>query len=110
MVCLDEVHLYAMHGRTFRDCIRYLEQVFFRVIFSKNTSYHPLFLSMTATMTQSILHSLSTLTCVDWSLKRHQMWVSASAFRQRYIKMTFDVTGDITAMALPRLVTHLKRK
>jgi len=98
-----------MHGRTFRECIRYLEKVFFRVIFSKNTSYHPLFLSMTATMTQSLLQSLSTLTCVDWSLKHHQLWVSAYAFRQRYIKMTFDVTGEITAVALPRLVTHMKR-
>ena len=109
LVCLDEVHLYTMHGRTFRECIRYLEKVFFSVVFSERESYHPLFLSMTATMTQSILKSFSTLTCVDWSQKQHQSWAPASSFRQRYIKMTFDVTGDITAVALPRLVTHMKR-
>ena len=109
MVVLDEVHLYSMHGQTFRECIRYLTNAFFAKVFASGNTYTPLFLSMTATMTIPLLNTFSSLTSFDWNSKSHQLWAPFSSFRQRYIKMTFDVTGDIKQVAFPRLVTHLVR-
>ena len=117
MVAIDEAHLYTMHGRTFRECIRVLRDVFFETIFADG-EWHPLFLVMTATMTLDLVESLSILTCVEWGKTIqtsnwpravHQMWSSAWDFRQRYIDMTFSVTGDIGQVAIPSLVCHLKR-
>jgi len=34
MVAIDEAHLHTMHGRTFRECIRVLRDVFFKTIFA----------------------------------------------------------------------------
>ena len=125
LVAIDEVHLYTQHGRTFRECIRYLRDVFFRVVFDVSKTYHPLFLAMTATFTKSMVEYFSNLTNVEWGIGYcpiprfvdgpcwggayypHQLWASFSDFRQRYIKMGLAVTGQIGQVALPALVTHL---
>ena len=117
LVAIDEAHLHTMHGRTFRDSIRIIRDVFFGVIFAAGI-WHPLFLAMTATMSLSLLEDFSKLTHVDWGrqietataypVHPHLLWSSFSAFRQRYIKMEFQVTGEIKQMALPRIVKHLK--
>ena len=108
LVAIDEAHLFAMHGRTFRESIRVLRICFFSVVFRNGLDYHPLFLLLTATMTIPLLEGISHLTRVDWTLKSRQQWSSPSDFRQRYIKMGFDVTGDIGQIALPILVKKLR--
>ena len=113
---LDEVHLYTMQGRTFREAIQALQHIFFAVVFSTDFEHHPLLL-MTATMTMSILSSFSVLMHVNWietldnspwARPTHFMWASAYAFRQRYIKMEFRVTAVISQVGFPLLVEHLK--
>jgi superfamily II DNA helicase RecQ len=79
LVAIDEIHLYTMHGRSFRNCIRQLTDCFFSIVFRQG-GWHPLFLAMTATMTLSLLSSFSELTTVDWSLPARQLWSSASEF------------------------------
>ena len=50
LVAIDEAHLYAMHGRSFRESIRVLRDHFFAVICSTATiKYAPLILAMTTT-------------------------------------------------------------
>ena len=85
MVTLDETHLYAQHGRSFRTSIRILQRVFFAIIFAAGVDYTPLLLAMTATMPQTLLQSLSDLTHIDFTNKRHQLWSTPNDFKQRYI-------------------------
>ena len=66
LVTIDEAHLYAMHGRSFRVAMRVLQRILFEVIFKEGV-WHPLLLAMTATMTTPLLESFSTLTNVDWN-------------------------------------------
>ena len=106
LVAIDEIHLYTMHGKSFRDSIRHLNACFFSIVFQQG-KWHPLFLAMTATMTQSLLHHFSTLTSVDWSLPSRQLWLSAFEFCQRYIYMSLQVTGDIGQISYPMLLSHL---
>ena len=54
LVAIDEVHLYTMHGRTFRDSIRYLRDNFFHLL----VEFSILFLAMTATMSANLLKDL----------------------------------------------------
>ena len=72
-VAIDEAHLFAMHGRSFRESIRVLAEVFFHPLFATDAVTRPLFLAMTATMTARLLLDFSKLTHVDWSLERHQL-------------------------------------
>ena len=108
LVTIDEAHLYAQHGSTFRDELRVLTTIFFAVVFKEGAAYHPLFLAMTATMTKPLLVKLSELTNVPWTEKKHQLWANADAFKQRYIKVTFQVRDHMSREAFPSLVDHLK--
>ena len=65
MVAIDEAHLYAMHGRSFRVQIHQLLPDLFKIIFADDKQHYTLCLVTTATMTQSLLTSLSQLTNVD---------------------------------------------
>ena len=96
-----------MHGRTFRDSIRYLRNEFFRRLFGPGASSDVAFLAMTATMSADLLGDFSDLTHVDWTDQCHQMWASARDFRQRDIKMELQTTGEITQHALRRVVELL---
>ena len=108
LVAIDEAHLFAMHGRSFRESIRVLSEVFFRPLFASGAISRPLFLAMTATMTAHLLSDFSKLTHVDWSLERHQLWSTPSEFRQRYIKMDLHVTGDVKNAGLLPVIEVLK--
>jgi len=61
LIAIDEAHIYAMHGHSFRDSIRQLKRDFFYCIYGAGKSYTPLFLTMTATMLLSLLKSLANL-------------------------------------------------
>ena len=112
LVAIDEVHLYAMHGRSFRVAMCILQRLFFEVVF-KSGVWHPLFLGMTATMTDSLLTSFTTLTNVTWNTKNekdpynkypHLLWSDASAFRQRYINMGLRICSNMEKKLLHLLV------
>ena len=109
LVAIDEAHLFAMHGRSFRESIRVLAEVFFHPLFATDASTRPLFLAMTATMTARLLSDFSKLTHVDWSLQRHQLWSTPFEFRQRYITMDLHVTGDVKNTGLSPIVQLLKK-
>ena len=106
LVVIDEAHLYAMHGSTFREPIRLLHKLFFSIVFGVG-QWHPLFLAMSATMTAPLVASLSTLTNVDWTDKRFHLWSNTTQFRQRNISIGFGITSDIGTQAIPRLVEFL---
>ena len=106
LVVIDEAHLYAMHGSTFREQIRLLHNLFFRIIFAVG-KWHPLFLAMSATMTAPLVASLSRLTNVDWSDERFHLWASTAQFRQRNISIGFGITSQIGEQAIPMLVQFL---
>ena len=83
MVAIDEAHLYAAHGRSFRESIRVLREVFFKTIYTVDAEYTPLLLMMTATMPKPLLKSISDLTNVDFTNPDHHQWSSPSDFQQR---------------------------
>ena len=85
LVTIDEAHLYAQHGSTFREEMRTLTVLFFEVVFKKGAAFHPIFLAMTATMSKTLLVKLSQLTNVPWTKPQHQLWADANAFKQRDI-------------------------
>ena len=86
MIAIDEVHLYAMHGRSFFVQIRQLLPDIFSIIYSSKSDYQPLCLLMTATVTHNLLALCTTLTDIprgecldsaygsfDWDRHPHQM-------------------------------------
>ena len=80
LIAIDEAHLYAQHGSTFCNDLSLLGCIFFDVVF-KIGSWHPLFLTMTATMTKPLLRALTILTHVDWTKEKHQLWAKYKYFR-----------------------------
>ena len=107
VVTIDEAHLYAAHGRSFREQLRLLTRVFFAVLFQVGI-WHPLFLAMTATMTLDLLPAFSKLTCVDWLLPEHQLWSAWYNFQQRFIDPDFDSVDHI-GRVYPTLFEHRKK-
>ena len=72
-MAIDKVHLYAMHGRSFRESIRVLCDVFFGVVFAAGTEYTRLFFAMTTVMPHSLLTPFLEPTKVNWTLAAHQL-------------------------------------
>ena len=66
-VAFNEDHLYAMHGRYFRESIWLLTKVLFAVLFHVDNDYTPLFLAMNATTTIPLIKELSKLTTITWN-------------------------------------------
>ena len=108
LIAIDEVHIYAMHGRSFRDSIRVLQREFFSKLFLRRSGYSPLFLVMTATMPLSLVSTLEKLTHVQWSKPCHQLRSTAVEFRQRYIDMSFRVQGDVSKLGINNLLRVLE--
>ena len=106
LVTIDKAHLFAQHGRLFRESLRVLTTIFFVVIFRAGC-WHPLFLAMAATMALNLIPSFSMLTNINLSLPQHQMWSQWHNFWQRDITMNFKVV-DYMAQAYPILINHLR--
>ena len=108
LVAIDKAHMYAHHGRSFRESLRVLTDIFFVVVFCVG-EWYPLFLAMMATMTINLLPSFSQLTNVDWSLPEHQMWSGWQDFQQRNISINFEVVDQFSC-AYPTLFNYLDKK
>ena len=78
---MDEAHIHALHGRSFRDSIRVLRDAFFLVLYGPGDVNSPLFLAMTATMIGNLLTSFSALVHVDCCSPIHQLWATADEFQ-----------------------------
>ena len=90
LIVIDEVHIYAMHGRSFCDSIRGLQRDLFAKLYHGRKGYATLFLVMKATMPNSLISTLEKLTHIQWSKPCHQLRSTAKEFRQRYIDMEFQ--------------------
>ena len=109
LVVIDEAHLYAMHGRSFRGDLRLLCRSFFDVVFRSGGDYHPLFLLLTATMTRQLIPHLSKLTNVDWSSSERQLWSGAQEFQRRYISIDLKLVDNMCSSGSPDTVEFLKQ-
>ena len=108
LIVIDEVHIFAMHGRSFRDSIRVLKRTLFAKLYGSIRGYSPLFLVMTATMPLSLIAVLEDLTFVKWSRPCHQLRSTAADFQQRYIDMDFRVQADVSNLGLSNLIQTLE--
>ena len=86
-----------------------LERLFFAIVFARGGGvYNPLFLAMSATMNNSLVRSLLSLKNGNWYETRHQLWSDHIQFRQRYIRIGFEITTNIGQVALPLMVDYLR--
>ena len=93
-ITIDEAHLWAKQGSSFREEIRFLQHNFFAPLYAGNND-GPLFLAMTATMSLTTLATFSSLTSVGFPPER-RVWSSASAFAQANITMKHHVSNEYT--------------
>ena len=93
-ITIDEAHLWAKQGSSFREEIRFLQHNFFAPLYAGNND-GPLFLAMTATMSLKTLATFSSLTYVGFPPER-RVWSSASAFAQTNITMKHHVSNEYT--------------
>ena len=82
-ITIDEAHLWAKHGSSFREEIRYLQHNFFAPLYAGN-AIGPIFLTLTATMSMLTLAIFSSLTSVGFPLEK-RVWADAEAFVQTNI-------------------------
>ena len=111
LVGVDEAHIHAMHGRSFRDPIRVLRDTFFQVLYGPGAAKSPLFLAMTATMIGNLLPSFSALVSVDCCSPIHQLWATAEEFQQRNVSIELHVRGgrkDLKQIVLAPVVSLLR--
>ena len=108
-VTLDEAHLLAKQGASFRPEIRMLSKMFFRKLFAnKLPSKRPYLLAVTATNSTSDQARLEGITCVSFP-PEYCSWASAADFRQRQINMKMAITGNYstnTNLVLRHLAEH----
>jgi len=93
-ITIDEAHLWAKHGSSFREEIRYLQHNFFAPLYAGN-AIGTLFLALTATMSMLTLAIFSSLTSVGFPLEK-RVWADAKAFAQTNIKMQHLVSSEYT--------------
>ena len=107
LIVIDEAHLYAIHGVSFRDSIRQLKRDFFAQLYRNMDRYAPLLLATTATMPTTFLRAQSSLAYVNWELPCHQLRPSPTEFRQRYIEIELFVQGEVGSVGIDRLLLML---
>ena len=93
LAAVDEAHIHAMHGRSFRQSIGVLSDTLFEFLFGDDATVSPLFLAMTVTMPMNLLAAFSALTHVDFCSTDHQIWASAAEFQQRNVSIDLHVRG-----------------
>jgi superfamily II DNA helicase RecQ len=93
-ITIDEAHLWAKHGSSFREEIRFLQHEFFAPLYAGNDG-GPLFLAMTATMSKPTLATFMSLTSVGFPLA-NRVWADAVAFAQPNIAMSHVVSSEYT--------------
>ena len=93
-ITIDEAHLWAQHGTSFRYEIRHLQKTFFQPIYSGNGE-GPLFLATSATVSLSTVASISNLTAVGFP-HPNRVVASAEDFGQHYITMQHKVSHEYT--------------
>ena len=107
-IVMDEAHLHAQHGSSFRPDLRCLTTTFFRPIFGKRNKRIPFFVAGTATMSRNDLEYFSGLTTVTFD-ESTRFWASANEFCIPTSNILFDVSSAYTSR-LDRTVAHLEEQ
>jgi len=107
MVIIDEAHLFAMHGVSFRIHIHRLKQFFQKIFSSKERSYYPLFLAMSATINARLTANLSVLTTIGFPQCRC-LWLYFGQFQQWYIKKEYSASENISVKGFDKIVELMK--
>lgn len=103
-ISIDEAHLWAKQGSSFREDIRQLKHDFFLPIF-RDPKFSPLFFGVTATMSQITRSILSDLTTIGFP-PDCRVWADFNQFEQDSIVMNHIVTSDYTR-SLKKVVDYL---
>jgi len=103
-VAIDEVHLWAKHGSSFRSEIRQLKNDFFDPTF-KNSNRSPLFVGASATLSNLALSMISELTTIEFPID-HCVWAEYSQFEQDSIHMSHNLTSTYTKQ-LDKVIDYL---
>ena len=82
-ITIDKAHLWAKHGSSFCEEIRYLQHNFFAPLYAGANS-GPIFLAMTATMSKQTLATLSSLVAIGFPLDK-RVWADANALLYKNI-------------------------
>lgn len=91
---IDEAHIWAEHGTSFRVDMRTLHETFFKPIFhGKSNSNSIFFLAATATMSLKNLKGLTSLTSIGFG-PEDMVWGSAEQFEQECITMTCKIGSE----------------
>jgi len=102
-VIADKVHLFVIHGLSFREEIRKLNVVFYKPVFSQK--FPPIFIALTATMSKSNLKQLLHLTTIYFP-DRSKLWGGGEAFEQHNISLSQHCGSEYNAQ-LDLLASYL---
>ena len=105
-VVIDEYHLFAQHGGSFRPEIRMFSDIFIRRIFNMSPRERPFFVALTATMSLNDLGAGSAITRVGFP-QRYRYWAEADDFDQPNTTLIHRVGSDFTKN-LDRVVKHFQ--
>ena len=104
-VMVDEAHVWAQHGSSFRYEMRQLSATFFKPLFRRGSST-PFFLACTATMNIRNTAFLSSLCAVGFP-DEAKVWAEPHMFNQDYISVDIRI-GSEYAKSLDETVTFLR--
>ena len=105
-IMIDEAHLWAEHGMTFRPEIRILGETLLKPIYQRRDN-SIFFLAGTGTMSECNLKGFTTLTSIAFKADA-RTWSKSEEFCQDYIKMQIQVGSDYTK-ALDKTVTCIDK-
>ena len=105
-IVMDEAHLHAQHGSSFRPDLRCLRSTFYKPILGTGNKRRPFFVPATATMSANDLKDLTVLTTVTFDADVC-FWASAAQFRVPFSNILFEVGSTYTSR-LDRTVRHLE--
>jgi hypothetical protein len=105
-VTIDEAHLLARQGASFRPEVRMLRESFFLPVWGNTIpEKRPLLVCTTATSSHSDKLRLEHITCTEFRVN-HCCWFPAAHFQQRSIEMRLVVGNDYTR-STTLVVNHL---
>ena len=92
-VMIDEAHVWAQHGSSFRSEMRHLSSNLFKPLFGHGDSDGIFFLACTATMTDRNVNFLSSLCSVGFP-DEAKVWAEADMFSQDYISVHLRIGSE----------------
>jgi superfamily II DNA helicase RecQ len=110
MVCVDEVHLFAHFGMTFREEFKLLTPALFnklKVGGSSTTTTTPL-LFMTGACTKSVVNSMQRIIGITFEATKNVFWPAAEEMKHRQVFIEVAHTTQAFSSFKKRLAPRLK--